>query len=94
MEPQVLEEHHHYEGKGIKLDFQEGPVKEVGVNGCQNEDVLEILLHRLGQLQKAFPCRENALAITNIEQGYLWLKRRTELRQQQGVEGLNLPHKS
>jgi hypothetical protein len=94
MEPQKLEEHHHYEGRGIKLDFQEGPVKEVGVSGCQNEDVMEILLHRLTQLNKAFPCRENALAITNLEQSLMWLKRRTELREKQGVEGLNLPHKS
>ena len=94
MEPQALEEHHHYKSKYISLDFQEGPVKEAGVNGCQNEDVMEILLHRLNQLNKAFPCRENALAITNLEQSMLWLKRRTELREKQGVEGLNIPHKS
>ena len=92
----IGEEHHHYKDDNgyIELHFQEGAVKEVGVNGCQNEDVLEILLHRMGELQRTFPCRENALVITKLEEALLWLKRRTELRQMQGVEGLNKPHKS
>lgn len=92
----IGEGHHHYEdGEGyIALHFQEGPVAEVGVNGCQNEDVLEILLHRMGELQKAFSCRENALAITKMEEALMWLNRRTELRQKQGVEGRNKPHVS
>lgn len=92
----IGEGHHHYtdEDGFISLHFQERPVSEVGVNGCQNEDVLEILLHRMGKLQKAFPCRENALAITKMEEALMWLKRRTELREKQGVEGKDEPHVS
>lgn len=88
----MSDEHHHYKTEYIRLDFQEGPVKEVGVNGCRNEDVLEILLHRMNCLQKAFPCRENALAITKMEEALMWLRRRTELRVIQGVEGHNKAH--
>lgn len=85
---------HDYTSDNYEIHFQRGPVKENGHNGCQNEDILEIILHRLQALQKLQPCRENALAITNIEQGLLWLKRRTELRDAQGVEGTSVPHKS
>jgi hypothetical protein len=59
-------------------------------NGTTNEELLEVLLDRLNFLQSKFPCRENALAITNIEQGLLWLNRRTQNRVKRGVEGKQL----
>lgn len=94
MEPLELPEHHNYTGKHYAIMFQKGPVKEVGDNGCQNEDILEVLLHRMNCLNKAFPCRENSLVITKLEEALLWLQRRTALRTSQGVEGRNLAHKS
>ena len=78
----------------VKIQFQRGPVGENGINGVQNEQVIELLLERLRDLNTKFPCRENALAITNIEQGLMWLRRRTELRVLQGVEGQNVAHQS
>jgi hypothetical protein len=72
-----------------ELQFQTGPVKEVGVNGLQNEQVIAALVHRLGVLNKAFPCRENALAITKLEEARLWLEKRTADRKERGVEGTN-----
>lgn len=78
----------------VVLQFQNGPIQDNGINGIQNEELLELELQRLRALNERFPCRENALAITNIEQGLMWLNRRTELRQLQGVEGRNLPHES
>lgn len=69
--------------------FQNGPVKEVGINGITNEALLAVVLHRLRELNKQFPCRENSLAITNIEQGVMWLEARTKDRIQRKVEGLN-----
>lgn len=71
------------------LRFQLGPVKEVGVNGVTNEAVLEVLLHRMQHLNAQFPCRENSLAITNLEQALMWLERRTRNRKARGVEGTN-----
>ncbi len=72
------------------INFQNGPVKEHGVNGITNEALLAIILHRLRVLNQTYPCRENSLAITNIEQGLMWLERRTQDRQKRGVEGRNL----
>ncbi|MCG3184704.1 MAG: hypothetical protein ICCCNLDF_02832 [Planctomycetes bacterium] len=89
----MSEDIHHYRTDDYEIHFQDGPVGEVGRNGCQNEEIIEdVLLHRLRGLQLRFPCRENALAITKLEEALLWLKRRTELRTQQGVEGKNEPH--
>lgn len=72
-----------------QLRFQLGPVKEVGVNGLQNEQLIAVLVHRLGVLNKAFPCRENSLAITKLEEAQLWLEKRTADRKARGVEGTN-----
>lgn len=71
------------------LHFQRGPVKEYGVNGLQNEQLLAVLVHRLGVLNKAFPCRENSLAITKLEEARMWLEKRTADREARGVEGTN-----
>jgi hypothetical protein len=75
-----------------RIDFQEGPIKEngVGVNGVANEDVLHMVLARLDAFQRTeFKCRENAIAITKIEEALLWLRKRTMGREQRGVEGMH-----
>lgn len=72
------------------IRFQKGPIKENGVNGCHNEDLLQIVLDRLRGFQKSsFACRENALAITKIEEALHWLNHRTTDRIERGVEGTN-----
>lgn len=70
------------------VHFQEGPILEAGVNGAHNEDLLVIVLDRLNGFQNSeFKCRENAIAITKIEEALLWLNKRTRDRQSRGVEG-------
>lgn len=59
-------------------------------DGTTNEEVLSMLLDRLSSLQAKFPCRENAVAITHIESGLLWLNHRTANRKTRGVEGKQL----
>jgi len=77
----------------IRIRFQAGPIQEHGVNGCSIEDVIDVLLTRLRGFQEGpFKCRENALAITDLESAQNWLLRRTANRQRQGVEGTNAPH--
>ena len=72
------------------IDFQMGPVKENGVNGCHHEDLIMVVLDRLRGAQKGeFSCRENALAITKLEEALLWLNYRTNSRVQRGVEGMS-----
>ena len=71
-----------------KIHFQEGPIKECGVNGVHNEDLLVIVIRRLQEFQESeFKCRENAMAITKIEEALLWLRKRTIARENRGVEG-------
>lgn len=73
-----------------KVDFQEGPIKECGVNGVCNEDLIAMVITRLEHFQKSeFKCRENALAITKLEEALLWLRKRTMGREVRGVEGTN-----
>jgi hypothetical protein len=68
--------------------FQNGPIQNVGVNGITNEALLAILIDRLRGFQSgAFSCRENAVALTAIEDALLWLQKRTRDRIARGVEG-------
>ena len=72
------------------VSFQNGPIKEHGVNGCHNEDLLAIVIDRLQHFQAgAFKCRENALALTRLEGCMHWLNHRTMERVKRGVEGTN-----
>lgn len=74
-----------------KVSFQKGPVKENGVNGCHNEDLISIVIDRLQSFQNGeFSCRENAIAITKLEEALMWLNKRTADRKARGVEGLNI----
>lgn len=71
-----------------EVHFQEGPIKECGVNGVCNEDLINIVICRLEHFQQSeFRCRENALAITALEEALLWLRKRTMGRENRGVEG-------
>lgn len=71
-----------------KVPVAEGSTELRTVNdGTTNEEVLAVLLDRLNTLNKKFPCRENALAITKCEEALMWLNRRTANRVARGVEG-------
>ncbi|WP_413491290.1 hypothetical protein [Brochothrix thermosphacta] len=73
--------------ENIKVKWQEGPIKEVGVNGVQVNDVLEVAKNRLVELNKEFPSRENAMSITKIDEAIIWQDKRTKDREARGVEG-------
>jgi hypothetical protein len=73
-----------------KVSFQNGPVKEFGVNGCHNEDLIAIVIDRLQGFQAGeFACRDNAVALTKLEEALMWLRKRTQDRLDRGVEGTN-----
>lgn len=70
------------------IDFQEGPIKECGVNGVNNEDLIAMVICRLQHFQNSdFKCRENAMAITKLEECLMWLRKRTNDRELRGAEG-------
>ena len=70
------------------IDFQNGGVKDVGVNGCHNEDLLAIVIDRLSCFQEGeFACEENAKALAHCGKALSVLEERTAARVKRGVEG-------
>lgn len=68
--------------------FQNGPIKEFGVNGITGEALMAIQIDRLRSFQAGpYACRENAIALTHMEEALMWLQRRTVARIKRGVEG-------
>jgi hypothetical protein len=75
-------------GGNCYIDFQNGPIAEHGVNGVTQEALLAIVIDRLRAFQAGpVACRENALALTKIEEAQHWLLHRTHERMARGVEG-------
>jgi hypothetical protein len=73
----------------VSFTIQSDPIGEVGVNGCQAIDMLEYVKCLFESLNEAFPCRENALTITKIEEAIHWQEARTKDRLKRNVEGQN-----
>lgn len=69
--------------------FQNGPIGSGdSPNGITNEALLAIVIDRLEAFNAGpYKCRENALAITKLEEAVLWLNERTQDRERRGVEG-------
>lgn len=74
----------------LKVLFQNGPIKEYGVNGITQEALIAICIDRLRSFQAGpFSCKENAVALTHLETALMWLQKRTLDRVRRGVEGTN-----
>jgi len=76
-------------GGGVVLIFQEGPRSEPGSShGLLDVDLLEIVRDRLKCFQAGdYSCRENACALTHIEEALMWLNKRVEDRAERNVLG-------
>lgn len=73
---------------GYPIHFQSGGIGEVGVNGISNESLLAVVEDRLIGFQSGqFACRENAVALTKLQECMMWLQKRTRDREARGVEG-------
>jgi len=72
------------------LKFQKGPIKEVGVNGITERDLLEIIKHRLSSFQASpFKSEYNHQALKAVQDAIDALDARTKDRENRGVEGTN-----
>lgn len=73
----------------VVIQFQKGARNENGSTpGVLDTDLLEIVRDRLRGFQSgAFSCRENACALTHIEEALMWLNRRVEDRIERRVLG-------
>lgn len=73
------------------IKFQNGARNlEDSVHGVLDTDLLEIVRHRLQCFQQGdFATRENAIALTHIEEALLWMNKRVEDRIERNVLGTN-----
>jgi hypothetical protein len=82
-------------GTGLMIQWQAGPLgrgKDRKMpNGAFVETVIEAAKQRIEFYQRVadgkFKCRENAIAITKLDEALLWLDKRTREREARGVEG-------
>ena len=79
-------------GRGLDIVWQNGPLgrdeERQEPNGAFVETVIAAALQRIQYYQASrFKCRENALAITKLEEALHWLNSRTARREKQDVEG-------
>jgi len=73
----------------IKFKIQQGPIKENGVNGCQVDSLVAAARKIIAFFNDQYPCRENALALTKLDEAGHWMDTRTKNRTKRGVEGKN-----
>ncbi len=74
----------------LSFTLQNGPIKEVGVNGVQVDTVIEAAKLIIEGLNKQFPCRENAMVITKLDEALMWSLKRKADREARNVEGKSL----
>lgn len=73
---------------GVRVNFQNGPIKEFGVNGVTQEALLAIVIDRLECFQAGpFKCKANETALTASRLALWHLQTRTRERIARGVEG-------
>jgi hypothetical protein len=74
-----------------QIRFQNGPIKEHGVNGISGEALLGIVEDRLLGFQSGqYACQDNANALAKVQEAMMWLQKRTLDRMRRGVEGTNV----
>ena len=71
------------------IRFQNGARHEPNsILGVLDSDLLEIVRHRLQGFQSGeFASRENAIALTHVEEALMWLAKRADDRDERGVLG-------
>lgn len=75
--------------KEVRITFQNGARKdENATHGVLDTDLLEIVRDRIKGFQSGeFATRENAIALTHIEEALLWMNKRVEDRAARNVLG-------
>ena len=79
-------------GTGLSITWQDGPLgrgeERIEPNGAFVETVIAAAKQRIEFYQNSkFTCRENAVAITKLDEALMWLNKRTQNRETREVEG-------
>lgn len=82
-------------GVGLSIEWQNGPLgrgeDRIAPNGAFIETVIAAVITRLEYYQASkFACRENALALTKLQEANHWLNHRTQARESKGIEGTHV----
>lgn len=76
-----------HDKNSISFTLQNGPIKELGKNGCQVVDMIAISKIIIEKLNEQYPCRENSMTITHLDEALMWQEKRTKDRVERQVEG-------
>lgn len=80
------------EGKGLRIQWQDGPFAETfGPNGSMPEQPVRALLHRIEDLQRTMPCEQNPAIIRHLNAILGLFDERTRDRNMRGVLGTRVP---
>lgn len=72
----------------LDINFQDGPIKESGINGIMDENLIAILIDRLEGFQSGpYKCLHNQEALDSLKYALEVLQERTKIREKQGIEG-------
>lgn len=71
----------------IAFRLQNGPIKEVGINGCQIETIIETCFLIIKGLDEKFPCVENKDVMNFLSAAITRLEMRKADREKRNVEG-------
>jgi hypothetical protein len=79
----------HFDKTLLDVQFQNGVRSDsASIAGVLEADLLEIVRSRLQYFQKGeYATRENACALTHIEEALMWLAKRADDRAERGVLG-------
>ena len=71
----------------LSFTFQNGPIKECGINGCQVDTLIEAASLIIQLFDNAIPHKENRRAIAHLDMALEALDRRKADREDRKVEG-------
>jgi hypothetical protein len=75
-----------FERPFIRVVFQNGLPRDVGINGCRVTDVIEVAIDRLERYQSGpLACDENDIALHHLRGAMHAMALRNKRRQDQGV---------
>ena len=78
------------EGNMVTFQVQDGPIKQVGVNGCQIDDVIQWVRDFIEKAESRVPHIQNRGALKGLKNALYCLNLRTRDRIIRGVEGYDI----
>lgn len=73
----------------VTFKIQDGPIKDVGHNGCQVDDMINVAHSIIAVFDSKFPCDENKDALDGLMVAMAALDARRVDREARNVEGTN-----